>query len=330
MTAKKNTDLAQPADVVRVVGGYAAAPQALRERLEFFRGILADPRVDGLEIPFGSAGYARDASWLWEEVAAGSAHVLTLVAATMESLGERAGYGLASTNEGGRKAALALVARARELVARIAREGRVRIVAVELQSAPGTCGMDVNGSAAALVSSLAEIAGWEWCGAAVALEHCDAQRADGSRAKGFLPLAIELAAVADAGADAPTRLGVSLNWGRSVIERQSTEGAVEHVRLVRDAGLLVGQLFSGACATASSFGPAWSDAHAPMRTVTTEDGEPSSLLGPDEISAARTAAGGGLVFDGVKVSVRPESASTGQRLATVRATLAELASAWPK
>lgn len=71
------------------------------------------------------------------------------------------------------------------------------------------------------------------------------------------------------------------------------------------------------------FGPAWSDAHAPLGG----DGpgeEPTSLLTPDLVRSALDAAGDALTFDGLKVGIRPADADAATRLRTVRALLAAM------
>lgn len=314
-----------PTSPVRVVGGYAAAPDDQGARREFFAAVLADPRSDGLEIPFGSAGYEADASWLWTSLPAGSRHVLTLVAGTMERLAADPRFGLASVDEAGRRAAVDLAAAARRLVGKVNAAGHARIVAVEVQSAPAA--HDLAAAEAALTESLHELAGWDWQGAAISVEHCDAVRPDGIRAKGFLPLAAELRAVAEAGRDTATRLGVSLNWGRSVIERRDPVGSIEHAREARTAGVLLGQVFSGTSDRETDFGPAWCDAHHPLATDSPLTGAAESLLTRDQLILARRAGGPDLIFDGVKISVRPATAGVGQRLATIGAALDALGEA---
>ena len=80
--------------------------------------------------------------------------------------------------------------------------GKGSAIAVQLHSAPslGTpaaVAAGVTSSVHALSRSLQEVLTWDWRGAAVAIEHCDAAHSDGSppAAKGFLSLDEELAAL---------------------------------------------------------------------------------------------------------------------------------------
>ncbi len=188
--------------------------------------------------------------------------------------------------------------------------------AVEVLSAPRA---DAGRSSArALARSLDEIAGWEWSGAVVAVEHCDATRPGRPGEKGFLDLADELRALD--GLD-PAAVGVAVNWGRSAIEGRSATTPVEHVARAREAGRLLGVMFSGAAPVEGWWGRAWQDAHVPPRGPQ-EALAPcaASLLGSDEV-AATLAAAGPLRFPGVKVAAPSSARTVAERLAVARAAL---------
>ncbi|MFT4109968.1 DUF4862 family protein [Propionicimonas sp.] len=312
--------------MIRVVGAYAAAPEPPAERRAFYSELWADSRVDGFEAPFGPPGSRWSSDWLWADAPPGCRHVLTLLPATMEAIAHDPDFGLSSAVERGRQGALRLADTARRLVVDVNSGGRHQLIrAVEIPSAPA--GAATPQRRMALARSLEEISGWDWAGAVVVLEHCDAARPDGHHEKGFLPLADEISAMA-AMAAPKNGWGIALNWGRSAIEARSPD-VLEQVICARDTGLLRGLLFSGACDRDSPFGPAWADAHAGIRAEPGM-GAPASLLTRARLAAARRAAGSGLAFDGVKVGVRPAGASLDQRLATVRAALSALDDAWPR
>ena len=262
-----------------IVGVYAALPTDAVGRRRLTSAVLGLPGCDGLEIPFGSAGYEQDRGWLWDAVAPGGAHVVTLVAATMEALGVDPDFGPASGSERGRAASLDLLRAARDEVARVSASGH-RIIAVELQSAPrGTA--QPTPDAAAFGGTLAEAASWDWCGAKLVIEHCDAYRPGQPHAKGFLSLADEIAVARDVTTNEATSVGVVINWGRSAIDLRSAEGPVEQITQARDAGVLRGLMLSGTADVEGPFGPAWSDSHAPMQADDPGVGEPTSLLTPE-------------------------------------------------
>lgn len=311
------------ANRTRVVGAYAAQPADEAGRRAFVAQVLSLPGCDGLEIPYASASYAQDRTWLWDSLPPGGAHVLTLVAASMEALGRDEEWGPASGSPSGRRAALDLFARARDQVAESVGRGQ-RIVAVQVQSAPRPVSA-TGSSAEALLETLGTAASWDWCGAALVIEHCDAHRAGQPYDKGFLSLEDEIDVVRQVRASAPgTAVGLTINWGRSAIEARSAAGVDAHVRAARGAGVLSGLMFSGTVGAAGAFGPAWSDSHAPLYDDDPLVGEPTSLLTDQWVRSAQDAAGDGLLYDGVKIGVRPRDMPFDQRLGFVRRLLAAL------
>lgn len=302
----------------RVIGAYAAQPDDPALRPEFVQRVLELDGVTGLEIPFGAAVYRQDEEWLWRSLPRGGRHVFTLIGATMEALGADPAFGLASDDDAARAAALQLLAAARDAVAQVAAAGQ-QVTAVCLHTAPRRVVGAATGNGAALRASLREAAAWDWGGAALVVEHCDAPVGDRPVQKGFLPLADEIAAVAEvAAAQSNTPVGLSVNWGRSAIEARSAAGPLEHLAQARAAGVLVGFVLSGAGAEPGAYGPAWQDAHLALRGSADDGGEPTSLLTPQLAAQALRSAGDGLLFDGVKLAVRPQDATLEQRLAMVR------------
>ncbi len=302
-----------------IVGAYAAAPPAGSDPVAvaaFLDGAAALPGFRGFELPyigdsdsFSSSTPANvDPSWDL---------VVTAIPGTVGRTAADPSFGLASTAPAGRAAALRFTDGLRSAVLGLNdRAGRRAVIAVELHSAP-------TGYAdrSAFRASLESIAGWDWDGAALTVEHCDAARPGQPAQKGYLPLADEI----DAVAGLPGFAGVTVNWGRSAIEGRSAATAIEHIDQARSRGLLAGVMLSGASDRDGTFGAAWSDAHLPPSAAA--DGEPglaseqTSLLGPAEIADSLQHAGGEQLFTGLKIGVRPVDLPLDARIAYLRNTI---------
>ena len=153
--------------------------------------------------------------------------------------------------------------------------------------------------------SLEELAQLDWCGAKLVIEHCDRYIEGQNPEKGFLPLEEEIQIAKEAG------IGITINWGRSVVEERNAQAAVEHVRAARQAGVLQGLMFSGAGPDATQYGYEWIDGHLPMNPD-----EPTSLMTSKEIQeTTREALKDDYAIDylGAKVCV-PQDASVEERL----------------
>lgn len=306
---------------LRVVGAYAAQPDEAHERRAFLEEVLSLPGVDGLEISWGAPGWEQDAPLLAELLGnrgGRGGHVLTLIGAAATMAAKAPSVGLASPDPDGRERAVQLVASAREAALDCLARGQ-RIVAVELQSFPTLAPADAGLGGEALERSLCEILAWDWGGVAVVLEHCDARSATLPWQKGLLPLDIEIQAVAAAAAKSPTPTGMAVNWGRSAIEERDATAPERHVQRLRSAGLLRGVMVSGATDRDGAYGLAWSDVHPPLR-----EQMPDSVMDRFKVAATLAAAGSGLLYDGVKVAVRPPQTTVKDRIAAIRGTLAAL------
>lgn len=297
-----------------IVGAYAASPaHAVWDPAfegEFFAGLDGLSGIRGLELPWLGSVHPHDDAWLLDNVPRRFENVVTDIGATVGVLSHDRGFGLASNDPDGRSAAIAMARRLCDDVRRIVDGvGPASVLAVELHSAP----LAHSGSADALAASLAEVASWDWAGTTLVVEHCDAEVAGQLPEKGYLSLEAELRAIRLSGAD----IGVSLNWGRSVIELRDAQRVVEHIDAVVDAGVLRGLIFSGAAATACAFGPAWIDAHLPPApSAHFPSGERASLLTFDHVREGIGRAGP-IDWLGFKFGVRPESAGVEERIAMV-------------
>lgn len=325
----------------RILGAYALAPAIddVAAVGAFYDG-LRDLPLDAIELPLMAPGHpSLEVAWQRRHLHTHWQLVVTAIPRTMVRLATAPGYGLASSDDDGRRAALADLAEVRDLALRLADDaGRPRVTAVEVHSAPApthASARGVLGSAGAFARSLAEIASWDMAGAQLVIEHNDALVADQTPAKGFFPLADEIAvarALADVTLpDGRPAIGVSVNWGRSAIEGRSADTPVAHVRAAAEAGVLRGVIFSGATDAESDWGTPWDDGHiAPRGDDPALAASSASLLSLEEMRATLAAVGdAALSFVGAKVTTQPAGADVEARLAVARATLALIAKAAP-
>lgn len=322
------------------LGSYALAPHPGQDEATFYAA-LRDVAFDAYELPVPTSDAAAHVtSWILKHLPDDRDVVLTAIPSTMRRLGESPGYGLASSDDEGRQAALTDLAVVGELAQRLAdASGRRRVVAVEVHSAPGPDGGNARGgapgSSEALASSLADIAGWG-TGARIVVEHCDRLVSGQRPEKGFFSIADEIAAVRravdlglPAADDGGSPLGVALNWGRSAIEARDAAAPVAHARAAAAAGVLRGVMLSGATPEATEWGEPWTDAHIPPRGAAAAlTASAASALDVEQARATFAAAAGGLDYVGAKVSARPLDASVTDRVALAEATLALVRTAY--
>jgi len=304
-----------------LVGAYAISPAAntWNEPAEqaLYEGLKANGLVRGLEVPFIGQLHRHDESWLFRNVEKSWDFAVTLIPGTMGAMQKDKSFGIASTNAEGRKAAVAFTRQANEAVKRLNDAvGRKAVIAVEVQSAPSQGAAGGQGASDALAESLKEIASWDWQGARVVIEHCDAFVPGHPQHKGFLSLGDELAAIAKANGSARAPIGVVVNWGRSVLETHKASTANDHIKQARTAGALSGVMFSGCSGEATPYG-AWQDSHMPQaKAAGISHFAEGSIMTEAEI-AASLAAAGKVDFIGAKIAIRPETASVPERLGMV-------------
>lgn len=290
-----------------LVGAYPAYPPGDPPgQAELLTRLAANRLVAGLELPFTGSEPPR----LPDGADPGWAFAVTAIPGTVRRNREDPAFGLASPDPDGRRRALDFTAALRDYVQAVVEATRPGgVAAVEIQSAPSRLG-----TAGALTDSLAEVARWDWHGAVLTVEHCDAADGVAEPQKGYLTIAEEIQAVRAAAAGGA--LGITVNWARSAIERRDAAAPAEHLRLAREAGVLSGLMFSGCYDRDGDFGGAWLDAHLPP-------GVPGSLLSEREIRASWRAAGG-VAFAGLKMGIRPLTADVGERLRQLGAALETL------
>jgi hypothetical protein len=283
-----------------IAAAYAAAPRDLaadtRAEAEWYDMLSAEPRIDGLELAFTEGLHPSGNKHLSGLLRDDWAYVVTNVRRTMGASHRLATYGLASDDPEGRTAAIEDVRLLREQVRELERP----VVAVELHSAPSR-GRSSAG-AESLARSLDQIVQWDWDGAQIVVEHCDAYRNADTIQKGYLPLRDELDALDLMQAHESGDVAIALNWGRSSIESGDAEGPKRHVRETLEHASLAGYFFSGAASRASSYGEAWRDVHLPMQAD-----EPSSLLTAARIERIVSLLPSDITYVGAKVASHPEA-----------------------
>jgi hypothetical protein len=286
-----------------IIGAYPAQPEGPQQR-QFFEELAAIAAIRGLELPYRAGGgepWPAGAPDAWSAV-------VTAIPGTMQRIGLNGRFGLASTDTEGRRAAVDFTAGIRSYAAALQDEGH-RVEAVALHSAPSG-----HGAPEPLAESLSEILGWDWQGATVVIEHCDALRSGQNPEKGFLSFRDETDIVRSLRGQGQD-IGILVNWARSVIETRDSRAAVEHLAGAREAGVLSGVMFSGCSAETTEFGYPWIDAHLPAVEV---EGAPASslLTGPEIARCLREAADSPIV--GLKIGLSREAVSPSERAARVR------------
>ncbi|WP_460464342.1 DUF4862 family protein [Arthrobacter pigmenti] len=318
-----------------LVGAYSASPTKdgwdAGAEGRYLDAVTALPGVTGLEVPLTETLHKFDEDWFLKRLRPDLNIVITMLSGTLARLRSSPQFGLASIDNAGRQLAIEDARRAASAVQRVNLAlGAPVVVAVEFHSAP--VAGEGRSSGEALLRSLVELGTWDWGGARLVIEHCDAKVENRMAAKGMLPLEAELEAVLEANNRTGASIGTAINWGRSVIEQRSAGAAVEHLQQARNAGVLSGLVFSGCADVPTRFGGPWADVHVPPApagspgnktegygTARVGDShflEPASLLTVGRIREAVEAAGPELDFRAVKIAAPPNS-KVEERIAAV-------------
>ena len=278
---------------MRLVAGaypcYFPEPDATAE---FLAALGADDRFGALELPIRGL----DDPLTWPDGAPDDwAAVVTQIPGTMGMMARDPQVGLASTAIRGRTDAIEFARHTFERVNALKDAGHP-VIAVELHSAPrGWC------EPTALAESLSHIGKWAWGDTWLVLEHCDAPRPGIEPQKGFLELAEEIDVITRLRDTLDTRLGITINWARSVIETRSVHAGLAHVVQAREAGVLAGMMFSSVSPEETSFGHPWIDAH--LAPVGVPGAPSSSLLTPELLDDCLDALPTDLLYLGAKVGL---------------------------
>ncbi|PWG66009.1 DUF4862 family protein [Bifidobacterium callitrichidarum] len=286
-----------------VVGAYASLPQGREAQEDYYNLLGGQPWVSGTELPFpGDLAETAGRIWLAGILPAHwRGNTITVIPGTMQHVWKDPNFGLASPDGDGRRAALDFMTQVRDALADFTQwRGSQDVRFVEVHSAP-----TAKADRRAMAASLEELAQLDWSGAKLVIEHCD-KYVDGQKPeKGFLPIEDEIELCEQAG------IGLTVNWGRSVVEGRTAATAVEHVGKAVRVGVLSGLMFSGAGPEETQYGYGWIDGHLPM-----SPDEPTSLMDAAAIAETVRAAGEQatpLDYLGAKVCV-PKDATLEERL----------------
>ena len=305
-----------------IVGAYATSPNLFKweedSEKQYFNQLKKLSSIRGLELPFwGDSIHPFDDNWLLENIEPSWVNVLTCVPGTMKSMESDSNFGLASKSEKGRKNAVQFYERALAAVRQLNDHiGKDAILSVHITSSPSNSKNNITGSAEKFFESLLEIASWDWCGARVVVEHCDAYSGRFIPQKGFLSLNDEIDAVTKANEKTNLNTGITLNWARSVIEKRSVTGAVEHILEVSKAGILSGMMFSGVTDKIDSpYGP-WKDLHMPpCKATDMEYYEEGSLMTAQNMKESLMACALTMLdYVGIKLLALPDTSSIERRV----------------
>jgi hypothetical protein len=315
------------------VAAYAISPAGAEwnEKREgaFIDGIKELPFVAGIEMPHHAGFHRWDEDFFFRQADPAWTYVATALPSLIAASRETPGAGLAAVDKTAQKAAIDTVGAIRKSLRRLHDKlSRRAIRAVEIHSGPSNGRLSGTASAVAFADALSDIGTWDWDGAEIVVEHCDAAFPGKPIQKGFLSIEEEIEAIRIANARLNKPVGGSLNWGRSAIEAQSADVVPRHTALLQAAGLMRGMMFSGCSGTDTPYG-VWQDTHMPhAKTDYVSAFADGSLLTEMEMRAffAQTKATG-LGFTGVKVAIRPTDADVPARLAMLRSALLVTASA---
>lgn len=301
------------------MGAYASSPNIsswdAESESNYYNELKKLTNVQGLEHPFVGKLHAQDDDWFLQNIDANWNFVFTCIPGIMEAKSANPQFGIASDDEAGRAEALDFMSKARDAIVKLNTHlGRQAVTAIQVQTSPSK--NQASSSAAALQKSFETMVGWDWQGAQIVIEHCDAFVEGQKPAKGFLTLADELTAVQQVNSTKGSNIGIVINWGRSVIETRSAQGAITHIEQAKAAGVLSGVMFSGVSDQESEFG-VWSDSHMPPALDNKELlSEQVSLMTEAEMHKCLAAADAAtLNIVGVKIGIRPRSTGIDGRVA---------------
>ncbi|WP_078086102.1 DUF4862 family protein [Microbulbifer mangrovi] len=311
-----------------ILAAYATAPVTDTWQPELQASYLDEIRqlhnIRGIEHPFTGQLHPHDDDWFLAHIDPNWDFVFTGVPGIMARLGENAAFGIASDDPSGREAGLEFYRQMCTAVKKLnAHLNRKAVDFIQLHTSPNRT--RASASTESLKASLREILSWDWDGAELVIEHCDAFSERMESEKGFLSLADEITAISEVNKELGTDLGISINWGRSALEARSTEGPLEHLRQARAAGMLRGFMFSGISDKETPYG-VWRDSHMPPTEIFKGGNfEPASLLTKEQMALSLELANWQqLDFLGVKIGLRPMDASVETRVAYNRDTLAAI------
>lgn len=266
-----------------IIGAYATAPSLCHNdkavETDFYVKLKRDiPEMRGLEVPYWGKGIHQFGSeYLLDIIEPHWDNVLSCIPGTMGELGKNPKFGLASNDKEGRLAAVSMQKRVNEILHTMNdKYSRKSVIAVQMVSAPSFPVEGVSSSIDSFKQSLDEILSWDWGGARLVIEHCDASIPNQSFDKGFFRLEDEIDMLSSLQCE--HKPGVTINLARSAIEGRNPEKPIEHLKLASQYNMLSGLMFSGVSDNDERYGQ-WNDTHMPFAlSYDVEHYEKNSLL----------------------------------------------------
>jgi hypothetical protein len=309
-----------------IVGAYATAPSTLAwdKELEsqYYQQLKSIENIQGLEHPFVGTLHPFDDEWFLANIDSHWQFVFTSIPGVMGNLAKNPHFGIASTNEEGRQAALDFYQQARQAIIKLNQHLKKQAVSyIKVHTAP-RISATTSSSRQALEKSLVTMQSWDWQGAKIVIEHCDAFIEEQAPEKGFLSLADEIATVTSVNQAINSDIGISINWGRSAIETRSVLGPIEHIKMAYDSKLLKGIIFSGASDREGPYGQ-WKDSHMPpAQAFNIPSYASGSLMTIAQIEKSLQQCDcHQLDFIGGKISLSPNEASVSERVGYIQSLL---------
>jgi len=310
-----------------IVGAYATSPNLFTwdeaSEYTYFNLLKQIPTIRGLELPFwGQSLHPFDVDWLLANIEPKWENVLTCVPGTMKYLENDPYFGLASINEDSRKSAISFYKRAFDSINLLkSYYGNNSVIAMHLTSSPRVNATDAHANTEKLIESMRILSDWDWGETKLMIEHCDAYSEKNTNPKkGFLSLDEELNAIEKVHVQWGTRYSIVLNWARSVIERKSVSGPLEHIKASVEANLLGSLMFSGTTDKHENLYGAWSDIHMPTaRYRNSIYYEQESLMSYENIKKTLDeCANHNLEYIGIKLLTLPEDTDIISRIGVNR------------
>ncbi len=301
------------------LGAYASSPNVSSWdpaiESDYYDKLKQISHLTGLEHPFLGSLHNQDDQWFLDNIDPNWNFVFTCVPGIMSAIKSEPRFGLASTNETGRQAALSFMKAALLAIDKLnSHLKRQAVKAIQIQTSPNQSKSPASEDA--LYQSLKEMSQWQWQGTKIVIEHCDTLIEGQVPAKGFLSLEQEISALKQVNEEQGCDMGISINWGRSVIETRSVEGALQHIKQAKENDLLSGLMFSGVSDQETDY-IAWKDSHMPpAKAELGHIGAEGSLMTEQQMHACLALAEPNtLDFIGVKIGIRPHSSPIEERIA---------------
>lgn len=318
-----------------IIGAYATAPSSViwdkNQEENYYQQLKSNAKIKGLEHPFVGQLHSHDDDWFLENIDPDWQFVFTSIPGVMGNLNKNPYFGIASTNEEGRLAAITFYQQAQQAIAKLNNHlNKQAVSSIMIHTAP-TITADTHSSVEALITSLKTLQSWDWQGAKLVIEHCDAYIEGQESQKGFMTLEDEVKAIEQVNAEHNCDIGICINWGRSAIETHSVEGPLQHIRQANQNGLLKGVIFSGASGVDSPYGQ-WKDSHMPHeQAFDVPSYAEGSLLTVTEIERTlKQCSVKHLDFIGGKIAIRPNEATVDERISYLNSLMTLLDSVMNK